>query len=119
MCWGIRGWAGALPRGRGTGLGDGGHAREVEIVEAIRKKHFANHASRAPLEVLRRVGGLEIAAMIGMILAAARNRVAIVADGLISTAAAALAVAIEPQLRGYLIACHRSEAPSHRLLLYY
>ena len=55
--------------------------------------------------------------MTGMILAAARNHIAIVIDGFISTAAAALAVAIEPRVRGYLIAGHRSEEPGHRLLL--
>ena len=55
--------------------------------------------------------------MTGMILAAARNRVAIVADGFISTAAAALAVALEPKVRGYLIGGHRSAEPGHRLLL--
>jgi nicotinate-nucleotide--dimethylbenzimidazole phosphoribosyltransferase len=115
----ITGCAESLATGRGTGLGDAAHARKIAIVEAILKKHFANHASRAPLEVLRRVGGLEIAAMTGMILAAARNRVAIVADGFISTAAAALAVAIEPKVGGYLIAGHRSEEPGHRLLLDY
>jgi len=115
----ITGCAESLATGRGTGLGDAAHARKITIVEAILKKHFASHASPAPLEVLRCVGGLEIAAMTGMILAAARNHVAIVADGFISTAAGALAVALEPKVGGYLIAGHRSEEPGHRLLLDY
>lgn len=115
----ITGCAEALATGRGTGLGDEAHARKIAIVEAILRKHFASHASPAPLEVLRCVGGLEIAAMTGMILAAARNHVAIVADGFISTAAAALAVALEPKVGGYLMAGHRSEEPGHRLLLDY
>ncbi|GAC1661153.1 MAG: nicotinate-nucleotide--dimethylbenzimidazole phosphoribosyltransferase [Acidobacteriaceae bacterium] len=115
----LTGSAESLVTGRGTGLDDAAHARKIAIVEAILQKHFANHASRAPLEVLRCVGGLEIAAMLGMILAAARDRVAIVADGFISTAAAALAVALEPKVGGYLIAGHRSEEPGHRLLLEY
>jgi len=115
----ITGSAESLATGRGTGLDDAAHARKIAIVAAILKKHFANHASPAPLEILRCVGGLEIAAMTGMILAAARNRVAIVADGFISTAAAALAVALEPKVRGYVIAGHQSEEPGHRLLLDY
>jgi nicotinate-nucleotide--dimethylbenzimidazole phosphoribosyltransferase len=115
----IIGSAVSLATGRGTGLDDAAHARKIAIVEAILKKHFANLASPHPLEVLRCVGGLEIAAMTGMILAAARNRVAVVADGFISTAAAALAVALEPKVGGYLIAGHRSEEPGHRLLLDY
>ncbi|MGC8550338.1 MAG: nicotinate-nucleotide--dimethylbenzimidazole phosphoribosyltransferase [Acidobacteriaceae bacterium] len=115
----LTGCASSLATGRGTGLDDAAHARKIAIVEAILKKHFASHASPAPLEVLGCVGGLEIAAMTGMILAAARNRVAIVADGFISTAAAAIAVALEPKVGGYLIAGHRSEEPGHRLLLDY
>jgi nicotinate-nucleotide--dimethylbenzimidazole phosphoribosyltransferase len=115
----ITGSAESLATGRGTGLDDAPHARKIAIVEAILKKHFANHTSPHPLELLRCVDGLEIAAMIGMILAAARNRVAIVADAFISTAAAALAVALEPKVGGYLIAGHRSEEPGHRLLLDY
>jgi nicotinate-nucleotide--dimethylbenzimidazole phosphoribosyltransferase len=115
----ITGCAESLATGRGTGLGDEAHAHKIAIVEAILTKHFASPASPAPLEVLRCVGGLEIAAMTGMILAAARNRVAIVADGFISAAAAAVAVALEPKVGGYLIAGHRSEEPGHRLLLDY
>jgi nicotinate-nucleotide--dimethylbenzimidazole phosphoribosyltransferase len=115
----LTGSAGSRATGRGTGLDDAAHARKIAIVEAILEKHFANDTSRHPLEVLRCVGGLEISAMTGMILAAARNSVAIVADGFISTAAAALAVALEPKVRGYLIAGHRSQEPGHRLLLDY
>lgn len=103
--------------GRGTGLDDAAHTRKIAVVAATLKLHFANDPSPRPLKVLRCVGGLEIAAMTGMILAAARNHIAIVMDGFISTAAAALAVAIEPRVRGYLIAGHRSEEPGHRLLL--
>lgn len=115
----VTGCAESLATGRGTGLGDEAHARKITIVEAILKKHFPSHASPAPLEVLRCVGGLEIAAMTGMILAAARNHIAIVADGFISTAAAAVAVALEPKVGGYLIAGHRSREQGHRLLLDY
>jgi nicotinate-nucleotide--dimethylbenzimidazole phosphoribosyltransferase len=53
------------------------------------------------------------------VLAAARHRLVVVADGFISTAAAALAVAIEPSVRGYLIAGHLSQEPGHKLLLDY
>jgi nicotinate-nucleotide--dimethylbenzimidazole phosphoribosyltransferase len=109
----------SLATGRGTGLDHAAHERKIAIVKAILKNHFANHISPAPLEVLRCVGGLEIAAMTGMILAAARNQLVIVVDGFISTSAAALAVALEPDVTGYLIAGHRSEEPGHTLLLEY
>ena len=52
-----------------------------------------------------------------MVLAASSHKLAVVVDGFISTAAAALAVAIEPNALGYLIAGHRSQEPGHALLL--
>ena len=57
--------------------------------------------------------------MAGMVLGAASHRIAILCDGFISTAAAALAVALVPETRGYLIAGHESVEPGHRLLLQY
>jgi nicotinate-nucleotide--dimethylbenzimidazole phosphoribosyltransferase len=57
--------------------------------------------------------------MVGLVLGAARYRIAIVTDGFISTAAAALAYALEPRVSEYLFAGHRSEEPGHRFLLEY
>jgi len=57
--------------------------------------------------------------MTGLILGAARHGIAVIADGFISTAAAAIAFAIEPRLQGYLFAGHRSEEPGHQVLLDY
>lgn len=107
----------AIATGRGTGLASEAHARKVRIVEAVVAKHCPASGLFAPFEILRCVGGLEIAAMVGMVLAAARHKIVVVADGFISTAAAALAAAIEPNAHGYLIAGHRSEEPGHQLLL--
>ncbi len=104
--------------GKGTGLDDRAQIHKQVIIEAVIKKHFTDGAPD-PLEVLRCVGGLEIAAMAGMILGAARCGVAVVVDGFISTAAAAIAFAIEPRIRGYLLAGHQSEEPGHRVLLEY
>jgi nicotinate-nucleotide--dimethylbenzimidazole phosphoribosyltransferase len=101
--------------GRGTGLDPAAHQRKIEVVQAILARHFT--PSTPPLELLRTMGGLEIAAMAGMILAAARHRLVIVIDGFISTAAAALAVALAPNVQGFLIAGHQSEEPGHKLLL--
>ena len=72
-----------------------------------------------PVEILRCVGGLEIAAMTGFVLGAARYRRAVICDGFISTSAAAVAYAIAPQIKGYLFAGHCSEEPGHRHLLRY
>jgi nicotinate-nucleotide--dimethylbenzimidazole phosphoribosyltransferase len=103
--------------GRGTGLDHAAHAHKIAVVEATLHRHFASNASPHPLAVLRCAGGMEIAAMTGMMMAAAQKRIAVVVDGFISTAAAALAVALEPDVQGYLIAGHRSEEPGHQLLL--
>jgi nicotinate-nucleotide--dimethylbenzimidazole phosphoribosyltransferase len=111
-----------LVTGKGTGLDSRVLVHKQRIIEAIIQRHyaFAEADSRpAPLDVLRCVGGLEIAAMTGLMLGAVRNETAIVADGFISTAAAAIAFALEPQVRGYLLAGHQSEEPGHRILLEY
>ncbi len=113
----LTGAAAQYATGRGTGLDDAAFRRKIVVVDSALQLHFAHHASSHPLEILRCVGGLEIAAMTGMILAAAGNSIAIVIDGFISAAAAAIAVALEPRVRGYLIAGHRSQEPGHVLLL--
>jgi nicotinate-nucleotide--dimethylbenzimidazole phosphoribosyltransferase len=110
----------AIVTGKGTGVDATVHAHKCRIVTSIIDKHFGRKdegVTPDPLEVLRCVGGLEIAAMTGMMLAAAKNGTAIVIDGFISTAAAALAFAIEPRIRGYLFAGHQSEEPGHKVLL--
>jgi nicotinate-nucleotide--dimethylbenzimidazole phosphoribosyltransferase len=108
--------------GKGTGLNQQGHAHKVQVLESIVRKHFGDGEATlpaAPLQILQRVGGLEIAAMTGMVLGAAKHRIAVIADGFISTSAAALAYAIEPRVKQYLFAGHRSEEPGHRFLLEY
>lgn len=112
----------AAVTGKGAGLEKSAQEHKIRVVDAILRKHFGGnpYASEAPpLEVLRCVGGLEIAAMVGLVLGAARYRIPIVTDGFISAAAAALAYALEPRVREYLFAGHRSEEPGHRFLLEY
>jgi nicotinate-nucleotide--dimethylbenzimidazole phosphoribosyltransferase len=113
----LTGATAALATGRGTGVEPRALANKVRVVEAAVAKHCRGDAAIDPLEVLRCIGGLEIAAMAGMVLAAARHHLVVVLDGFISTAAAALAVGIAPHARGYLIAGHCSEEPGHKLLL--
>jgi nicotinate-nucleotide--dimethylbenzimidazole phosphoribosyltransferase len=110
----------ALVTGKGTGVDASVHAHKCRIVNTIIDKHFGRSdegVTPDPLEVLRTVGGLEIAAMTGMMLAAAKHGIAIVIDGFISTAAAAIAFAIEPRVQGYFFAGHQSEEPGHKVLL--
>ncbi len=111
----------AVVTGKGTGMDADGHAHKIRLLEAIMEVHFGGVSSsaRSPLNILRCVGGLEIAAMTGLVLGAALHRIAVVADGFISTSAAALAFAIAPAVKDYLFAGHRSEEPGHRFLLSY
>jgi nicotinate-nucleotide--dimethylbenzimidazole phosphoribosyltransferase len=103
--------------GKGTGLDDAGRNRKLNVIRRALRKHFPDGRNTEPLELLRRVGGLEIAAMAGLILAAARHRQIVICDGFISTAAAAVACAVAPHVKEYLIAGHCSEEPGHRFLL--
>ena len=106
--------------GVGTGLDDNGKIRKIRVIEQAIKLHFGRKSEAAdPVEILRCVGGLEIAAMTGFILEAAANHIAVVCDGFISTAAAAVAFAVAPQVRDYLFGGHCSEEPGHRYLLNY
>jgi nicotinate-nucleotide--dimethylbenzimidazole phosphoribosyltransferase len=101
--------------GRGTGVDDEGLARKRRAIE----RGLALHAPllRSPLGILQCVGGLEIAAMCGFCLGAAAQRLPVVMDGFIATAAAALALRLCPAAAGYLFAAHRSVEPGHASLL--
>ncbi|MGA3011865.1 MAG: nicotinate-nucleotide--dimethylbenzimidazole phosphoribosyltransferase, partial [Terracidiphilus sp.] len=104
--------------GCGTGLDLAGRNHKLSVLRRSLKRHFdASVEPPEPLEILRCVGGLEIAAMTGFILCAAANRMAVVCDGFISTAAAAIAHAVAPEVSGYLFAGHCSEEPGHGHLL--
>ncbi len=101
--------------GRGTGLDDAGLARKVAIIEQVLKNRIPD--VNDPMDILCKIGGLEIAGMAGVTIAAASRRIPLVMDGLISTAAAALADALVPGVRNYLIAGHRSPEIGHKYLL--
>jgi nicotinate-nucleotide--dimethylbenzimidazole phosphoribosyltransferase len=101
--------------GPGTGLDDAGLRHKVQVIE---QAIALNHPDPSePLQVLQKVGGLEIAGLTGLILAGAARRIPIVIDGFISTAAAALACALQPRVKHFLFAAHRSSEPGHEALL--
>jgi nicotinate-nucleotide--dimethylbenzimidazole phosphoribosyltransferase len=100
--------------GPGTGLDAEGVARKVGVVERILSRH---EDAREPIEVLARMGGLEVAALAGVVLGCAQRRVPVLVDGFISSAAALAAVRIAPAAAGYLVAGHRSVEPGHRHVL--
>jgi nicotinate-nucleotide--dimethylbenzimidazole phosphoribosyltransferase len=101
--------------GRGTGLDEPGLKRKIEVIERALAVNRPDPAD--PLDLLRKVGGLEIAGLTGLIVGAASRRIPVAIDGFISTAAAAVACALEPRVRQFLFASHKSSEPGHAALL--
>jgi len=101
--------------GRGTGLDDPGLARKIKVIERAIEVNRPDPAQA--LHVLQKVGGLEIAGLTGLIIGAASRRIPVVVDGFISSAAAAIACRLEPKVRQFLFAGHRSSEPGHAALL--
>ncbi len=97
--------------GRGTGVDDEGLKRKIDAIERALKVNKPD--PKDGLDILTKVGGFEIAGLVGVILGAAANRKPVMVDGFISTAAAMVAVAIAPEARAYLISAHRSQEYGH------
>jgi len=98
--------------GRGTGLDEAGLARKIEVIRAAIALHQPDPADA--LDVLAKIGGLEIGGLAGVMLAAAARRVPVVVDGFISGAAALIAAGLKPEIKPYLIASHLSQEIGHR-----
>ena len=103
--------------GRGTGLSDEKLARKVEVISRALAVNQPDPAK--PLEVLARVGGFEIGGLVGVMLAAAANRIPVVVDGFISGAAVLIATALAPGLKDFTIPAHVSTEAGHPILLGY
>jgi len=101
--------------GRGAGADDVMLAHKIEIVKRALEINQPN--ANDAFDVLRTVGGFEIAGLVGLCLRAAAERIAIVTDGFIATAAVALAVKICPAVRDYVFASHLSVECGHGALL--
>lgn len=97
--------------GRGTGVDDAGLARKIAAIETALAVNRPD--PQDAFDVLCKVGGLEIAGLAGVIIAAAAHRVPVVIDGFISGAAALIAAGLAPAVRPYLIASHRSVEVGH------
>jgi len=101
--------------GRGTGVDDPGLLRKCEAIELALSRHGAHR--REPLEILSSLGGCEIAAIAGFAIGAAASGVAMIVDGFIATAGAAIAIALDPRVRGFLFFGHRSDERAHGVVL--
>ena len=101
--------------GYGTGLDESGRARKVAVVRRALEVNALDPADG--LDVLAKVGGFEIAGLVGVILAGAAHRIPVALDGFIAGAAALVADALAPAARDALFASHRSAEPGHALAL--
>ena len=101
--------------GPGSGLGLSGWRRKCEVVE--KSLALQNPNPIDPLDILCKIGGLEIAAITGVILAAAAARLPVLIDGFVSAASAIIASLFASQSKLYMIAGTCSSEPGHSILL--
>jgi nicotinate-nucleotide--dimethylbenzimidazole phosphoribosyltransferase len=99
--------------GPGTGVDRAGIARKIAVID----RALVLHTATTPFEILRRLGGREIAAVAGAILRARQLGIAVVLDGFISCAAIAPLAAGAPAITDHIIAGHCSAEPGHGRLL--
>jgi nicotinate-nucleotide--dimethylbenzimidazole phosphoribosyltransferase len=115
LCGGLFGDSAEMWTGPGTGVtGAAFDAKRRAVTEAV-----ARHrpAARDPFDMLRRLGGLELAAIAGAVMAARLGRVPVVLDGFASTAAAAVLYAAHPHALDHCVVGHVSAEPGHRRLI--
>jgi len=113
----LTGYQVSLVVGRGTGLDDDELLHKQQVVEKALELHRPDPSDA--VEVLEKVGGLEIAALTGLILGGAARGIPVIVDGFISTTAALAAVKIQPEVKNYLVPSHLSQESGHGLLLDY
>ena len=107
----LYGGSGADWVGRGTGVDDAGLNRKADAVDRALSRHAGELDH--PLAILARVGGREIAAMLGALLAARHQKVPVIVDGFVATSAAAIAHAVNPAAIDHCIFAHVSAESAH------
>jgi nicotinate-nucleotide--dimethylbenzimidazole phosphoribosyltransferase len=100
---------------RGTGISECALANKIRVIELGLAMNRPD--PNDPLDVLTKVGGLEIAAIAGLVLGCAANRIPVVIDGFISTAGALIAAELHPHVKDYTFAAHQSVEIGHRFML--
>lgn len=101
--------------GRGAGLSDAGLGRKIAAIEAAIRHNRPDPSD--PLDVLAKVGGLDIAGLCGVFLGGAIHRIPVLADGFISAVAALCAVQLCPQAAQAVLASHVSAEPAGYMVL--
>lgn len=101
--------------GPGTGLDADGVAHKAKVIRRALERHAGQLDS--PWEVLRRLGGFEIAALAGSYIACAQMGLPVLVDGFIASSAALAATRLRPGIGEWLLFSHASAEPGHRQLL--
>jgi nicotinate-nucleotide--dimethylbenzimidazole phosphoribosyltransferase len=115
LCCGLFGGSAAEWVGPGTGVAGEALQRKIAIVDEAVRLHRPKAADA--FELLARLGGRELAAITGAVIAARRARVPVVLDGYATTAAAAVLFKLDPRALDHCIIAHRSAEPGHTRLL--
>ncbi|MBN9333441.1 nicotinate-nucleotide--dimethylbenzimidazole phosphoribosyltransferase [Devosia sp.] len=111
----LYGGTGADWAGRGTGVDDAGYARKVDAIDRALALH--KDGLDHPLSILARLGGREVAAMLGALIAARHQKVPVVIDGYVATAAAAIAHAVNPEAIDHCLFAHVAAEGAHGRVL--
>lgn len=117
LCAGLFGGGAADWVGPGTGVAGSALATKIAVVEAALAHHKATIATRDPLAILAALGGEELAAITGAVIAARMGRIPVLLDGYACTAAAAVLFAGDRKALDHCRVAHRSAEPGHRRLL--
>ena len=105
--------------GVGTGTNQEQYKTKLATLEKVAALHQVTHMANAPLKLLAAVGGFEIAMMVGAYLSAAENKMVIVVDGFIATAALLIATKISPETLSNCLFAHNSQEQGHTKMLEY
>lgn len=101
--------------GRGTGVDDAGLQLKTRVITGALQRHARQ--LETPFSILLHVGGLEIAALAGAYIRCAQRGIPVLVDGFICTAAALVALALNPTIRPWLLFSHCSAERGHRRLI--
>ncbi len=117
LCAALFGGNGAEWAGPGTGVQGAAFANKIAVIDEALGHHKAAIAARDPLALLAAVGGEELAAIAGAVLAARMGRIPVLLDGFVCTAAAAVLYVADRHALDHCLVAHRSAEPGHARLL--
>jgi nicotinate-nucleotide--dimethylbenzimidazole phosphoribosyltransferase len=99
--------------GRGTGIDDKTLSKKISVIQQALEKHSPD--PEEPIDILAKVVGFEIGAIMGLLLGAAAKNISIVIDELISSASASLAIKLNFSVKDYIFLSHSSVEPGQKV----